>query len=482
VRRRSWLRRSAACLPFAFFLHANAASASGLFVTDRGVRPLARGGAFVAGADDLHAIWYNPAGLADAGTSVLLDFAYVNYGSEYTRRTRVADASGALQVQTFPTVTGEAPFLPIPTVAGSYTFDDAHTWTVALGVHTPYAALAGYPLTLNGQPAPSRYSIVSPEGSALLIAGGYVAYKPIEQIRLGAGIEALLGTFQSTVMFSASPQDRLVGAPEDPERDSLSRLKVGPIFAPSANVGVTVIPEEHIHVGASLQLPFVVNAPATVDVRLPRSPEFEHASQAGNEAHVRFQLPTVFRVGAEFRQPLKALGDIRMELAFVREFWTQHHSIDVQPDNLTLVGITGFPSPFAVAPISIPRRFDNANSYRLGAEYTTPPRGENAVAWVARLGVSYDESAVPVEAVSPASLDSDKVIVSLGAGVHVGRHWRFDAMFAHVFFASVEVDPAEAGLPRVNPIKANPTQGEAINGGSYSAHANIAGLGAKYAF
>ncbi len=43
------------------------AHAAGLYFSERGVRPLARGGAFTAGADDLGAIWYNPAGVYDAG-------------------------------------------------------------------------------------------------------------------------------------------------------------------------------------------------------------------------------------------------------------------------------------------------------------------------------------------------------------------------------------------------------------------------------
>ncbi|HEX4513004.1 MAG TPA: hypothetical protein VH054_05690, partial [Polyangiaceae bacterium] len=50
-----------------------AAHAGGLYFSDRGVRPLARGGAFVAGADDLGAMWYNPAGLVDAQGTFLAD-------------------------------------------------------------------------------------------------------------------------------------------------------------------------------------------------------------------------------------------------------------------------------------------------------------------------------------------------------------------------------------------------------------------------
>ena len=46
----------------AAWLTAAPAHAGGLYYADRGVRPLGRAGAFVAGADDPGAITYNPAG------------------------------------------------------------------------------------------------------------------------------------------------------------------------------------------------------------------------------------------------------------------------------------------------------------------------------------------------------------------------------------------------------------------------------------
>src|SRR5580765_2469829 len=55
------------------------ADAAGLYFSDRGVRPMGRAGAFVAGADDLGAIWYNPAGIADCGTSFLADFSWLHF-------------------------------------------------------------------------------------------------------------------------------------------------------------------------------------------------------------------------------------------------------------------------------------------------------------------------------------------------------------------------------------------------------------------
>src|SRR6185312_15700307 len=103
------------------------------------------------GADDLGAIWYNPAGLADAGTSVLVDFGWLHFTDSWTRQLRVVDTDGTVKYPTFPTVTGASPVLPIPTIAWSLALDKSKRWTIAGGFFAPEVALASYPDTLNGQ-------------------------------------------------------------------------------------------------------------------------------------------------------------------------------------------------------------------------------------------------------------------------------------------------------------------------------------------
>ena len=479
-------RASLACLGFVVPLVLSAvvprtADAAGLFTADRGVRPLGRGGAFVAGADDLGAIWYNPAGLADAGTTLFIDLSWLNFSSEYTRKTQVTDAGGTVRTYNYPKVDGTTPFLPIPTLGGSYAFGSEKQFTVAIGILAPYTAIASYPLTAGGQPSPSRYSLVSLDGSALVISGAYFSYKPIEQIRIGGGLQALVGTFKSKVVFSASPPDRLISAPEDPAYDSLSQLNVGPILAPSGNFGIIAVPEKHVHLGASAQLPFWINAPAKIQVKLPNAAVFKDARQEGEDARVRFRLPPVLRFGAEYRTDLGDESTLRVEVAYVREFWSLHESIDVRPDNVKLYQITGFPSPFGVAPISLPRHFQDSNSFRLGGEYSTKSIFKSNRTDL-RAGVSYETSAIPREWVSPLTYDANKIIGSVGASLHAGENWRLDAVAALVLLNSTNVDPATAQVPRVNPVQGNPTKTEAINGGEYSARAIILGVGAQYKF
>lgn len=456
---------------------ASTAHATGMYTSERGVRPLGRGGAFVAGADDLGAITYNPAGLADAKSALLLDLAWVNVSTEFTRRAIVTDAAGNPTTATSPTAKGETPFLPIPTIAGSYSPHEMFTF--ALGVHAPYASLSKYPTTVAGQPAGSRYSLVSLEGSVLAVVGAYVAFKPIEQIRIGVGFEALVGKLESDLIFSASPQDRLLAAPESPEYDAKAKLSTSTIFAPSAHFGVTAVPHEKVRIGAAAHLPYKIDVPAELKVTLPRATAFDSATQTGTGARVKTDLPATLRVGVEVRP----IDTLRIEAAYVRELWNVHKELAIQPTTLSFSNITGFPSPFNVPPVSIPRNFQASNSFRLGGELTVLKPSDDRVLGVdVRAGVNYETSAVPDDYQSPLTTDLDHVTLGLGGSISPMKNLRLDIMYAHLFGFGVDVNPATAGVSAVNPLKGNPTTPVPINAGRYDSHANIVGLGATYRF
>jgi long-chain fatty acid transport protein len=464
---------------FAAHCAAPSARASGLYFTDRGVRPMGRAGAFVAGADDLGAIWYNPAGIADAGNSVLADFSWLQFSVDYTRVLRVVNADNTVTYPTDPTVHGRSPVLPLPTIAASYVLDREKKFTIAGGVLAPYVALASYAPSLvypdgTVRPSYSRYTLSSFDGSLLALPGAWIAYKPIEQLRFGLGMMALVGIFQANVTFSTCPPDRLLCAPEQPEYDANAQMRVGPFIAPSLASGVTWVPDEHIRVGASGQLPMIVNSDATFQVRMPSAAEFDHAHEDGDKAHVRFALPAVVRAGVEVR-PMHGL---RVEVAYVHEFWSAHHDIQAVPQGITIDGVTGLPAKLAVPNIDIPRNFQDSDSFRIGGEYHF---GVAGYALDARAGVAYETSAVPPAYLSLSSLDFPKWITSLGGSIYIGKNWRFDAVFAHVFAQSVAVDPNQAQITRIDPLPNNAPP-EAINGGQYSASANIIGVGLNYKF
>jgi long-chain fatty acid transport protein len=453
------------------------ARAAGLYVDDRGVRPLGRGGAFVAGADDLGAIWYNPAGIVDAPSSLLLDGSYIHYSDTYTRQAQTSSATGTTFVTSYPTVSGSTPFLPIPTIAGSYRWGEDKQYAMAFGIYAPDAALLTYPTAVGDGPAPQRYSLISLNGSILAVIGGWFSWKPIEQLRVGAGVQMLTGYFKTTVDFSACPPDHFACAQEDPSWDAFSQLRAGPIFAPSANAGVTWVPDHLVRFGLSGQAPFVIDAPTTVNVRLPETVEFQTATQQGTAAHLHLELPPILRAGVEFR-PLDN-NDLRVELAYVREFWSVEQSLDITPDDIKLYGITGFPSPFGVNTISLPRGMKDSNSFRLGVEDKIDIA---TIKFLLRAGVNYETSAVPTSYVAPLTVDNNKVIASIGGSIIVDKHLRLDGVLSHTIQGDVYVNPASASVPLINPVKGNATPQDFVNGGTYHVNTWVLGGGLEYRF
>lgn len=456
-------------------LAAPLAGASGLYVGDRGVRPLGRGGAFVAGADDLGALWYNPAGLVDAGASTLVDASWVSLVTAFTRQVRLTDSAGASWVGAMSPVQGTSAFLPVPTLAGSWAFGEDKRLVVAAGVLSPQLTQMRYPLTLSdGSPSPARYSLVSMEGSVLLIPGVSAAYRLRDFLQVGVGVNLLTGSFVTRTMFNTSPPDRLLSAPEDPAYDALSELRASSVVAPSASFGLVAIPERHVRVGLSGQLGYSLDAAATVRVRLPQAAVFDSARQEGDQARLRLKLPAILRAGVEVR-PLEAL---RVEVGYAREFWSEHQSIDIAPENVRIYDVPGMPSPFTVPSMSIPRRFQDSQSFRIGGEYVL--RVHRQVVLELRGGLSYEQSAIPTAYLTPLTADEDKVTGSVGLGVRLGERLRLDAVYSRDFGALRQVTPSEAAVPRINPMGGDDSPSQGMNAGTYQLESHVLGLGASY--
>jgi long-chain fatty acid transport protein len=444
------------------------AGASGLYFSERGVRPLGRGGAFTAGADDLGAFWYNPAGLYEAGSQVLVDLSWLNFDTEYTRRAlleQIDPNTGEVvsrHEQTFPIVEGESSPIPIPTLGWSYRV--AERWVIGLGVLAPYAAITSFPETLDGQPAPSRYSLIT--------LGGWVAVKLHDMVHLGVGFDMLVGRFVATTMFGACVPQRFFCAPEQPEWDSLVQLSASPIVAPSGNIGIKVLPHEAVRIGATFHAPYAIRAPAEIRVRLPATPAFETARQEGSDGDVSFELPWALRLGVEVRP----VPELRLELDGSMEGWSMHDEIAVVPDGVALRDVAGFPDPYLVPSASIPRNFEDSYGVRLGGEYEAALG--DGYALTPRLGLSYETSAIPPEYMSVLTVDIDKLTLGLGVSLTVDA-FRFDAVYAHVFGEDVEVAPEDARSPLLQPVEAAGPK-HYVNGGDYSARANVVGFEARW--
>jgi long-chain fatty acid transport protein len=476
------------------------AGAAGLYFSDRGVRPIGRGGAFVAGADDLGALWYNPAGLADAGNAVLSDFSYLRFSSTFQRRSIVNEPDPSNPGSThpviegtnyYPEVSGTTPLLPLPTLAVSNDLG-VKGWNFAFGAMAPYATLTSYPeesISFRGMqvPAPQRYSLITLNGSALVLLGTYAAFKPSPQFALGFGLQALVGNFNSRLAFSACPPKDLLCAGEQPDYDAYGQLNVGMIVAPTGNFGAIATlaetPTSELRLGLSFQLPIWVSAPATVKLRLPSSALFRNATVDGDQAHVSFRLPPILRAGIETR--LGAKKDTRLELAVFYEGWSMHDDITIAPagDGIRLRGVTGLPD-LTVGELKQARGFRDTFSIHGGGEQRISLGGYDLEL---RGGVSYERSAVPPAYLSVLTVDLDKVQAGVGGSLYVGakKQLRLDIVLAHTFAFATDVDPAEARIGRVKVVRGNDPQDQDIvkvNGGRYTASADVVGVGLNWKY
>ena len=374
------------------------------------------------------------------GRALLADFSWLRFSAEYTRQLRIVDADGHRPLrQRARTVIGHvAGHSRSPRSPASYSFGEQEA-VHDRGRHrmrrTPRSRRT--PSTVDGQPSPSRYALGSFDGSALVFAGAYFAYKPIEQLRIGIGLGALVGIFQSNVTFSVSPPDRLVAAPEQPRvRRRAVSFRVGPIFAPTGNLGVIWVPAKAAPHRRERPAARRRSARATkFDVRLPSAAVFDGARVTGNDAHVRFKLPPILRFGVETRPIRRTL--LRVELAYVREFWSMHDRIELDARGRRHRGHHGPPEARRRSRRSRSRatsrtrtRIDSA------AEYTFKLWGYRD--GPARRRQLRDERHPAASTCRCSRSTWTRSRSAIGGGLHVGEHWRFDATYAHLFASSVE--------------------------------------------
>ena len=284
------------------------------------------------------------------------------------------------------------------------------------------------------------------------MAGAYASFRPSEAFASGAGVVALAGTFVSRLALTGCPAT-VTCQPEDPQWDAESFVQAFPIFAPSGTLGVQFAPAPWLRIGVSGQLPFWVDAPAKLQVRLPAHPFYTNDPPTrveGSDASLRFMLAPIVRAGVEVRPTPRD----RVEAAFVWEGWDVHDAILLNPtgSGIRLRNVRGV-GTYEIGPQVIARGWQSAVSARLGYEREQALPGRWTL--TPRAGVSVDTSATPEAYTSVLTLDALKVIAAVGVGLGRDR-WRFHGSFAHAYSPPVILDPAGAGIPHGSAVPRSP--------------------------
>ena len=456
------------------------AAAGGFYLLERGSGPLGRGGAVIAGVEDPHALWLNPAGLAYSGDQLLIDTTLTLFETTYTR----IDGGGT----TLPTVSGHHPYVPIPTVAGSFSIDELPSFTFGLGLFAPNAVLPEWPQSIDvggvQQPAPQRYSVLSLEGSVLSTVALAAAWRPIEELSIGFATHLLFGSFNAQVALSAC-DGVICSFPEDPEYDGVAQITL-PVFYPFFVLG-GVVDLDMVKIGLSISTPFNLEGSALIQVRPPGAAAFQGAEVANRRpgcnyenagdpcrddtrADVQLAFPWVLRFGVEVR-PVR---ELRLEASVVWETWSVQDEARIRPTDVWIEDALGGALDYQVGPMNIPRNMNDTVSVRVGGAYTI----ERAV--TLRLGGYWENGAFSDPYLTALTIDSDKVLASAGVGIHVSPEVTIDVAAGYLWMASRQV--RDSAVPQSNPIRPPASAAETIyvGNGDYSMTAPFFGLGVRW--
>jgi len=272
-----------------------------MLIPVHGMRSLARGGAFIAGADDADALWQNPAGLAHAAgerrQALLFELA-----ASYSP-VEITTPDGAR-------VSNQQPTQPLVAVAASLGIGER--LVIAGGISTPALPLHRY-----ANDSPARYASVSTTGSTLVQASVGVAYRVSDRLRVGATLSNLVSQLEWSVVMSGCPPTQTCAA-DDRSFDMPVTVEQTDYTAPGGSLGVQWDAAAMATVGASITAPQRVAGQGTLTATLPTNAAFAGGKITGNEVALAFTLPPTLRAGVE----LRPLAGLRIEAALAVELWS----------------------------------------------------------------------------------------------------------------------------------------------------------------
>ena len=458
------------------------AQASTYYMSDVGVRGLSRGGAFVAGANDISAQWYNPSALTrlhgshfqfeTVGVKQFIEFDRLDYPGEG------APVDGQATDLINDPISNQAPLLPIPHF-GYITDFGKENLTVMLGFTTPYATGMAYP-----EDGPQRYSLID---SVVIhtFTGPAIAYKATPWLSLGLGTSWNYMVVGQTRRIALQIDNTICdGSTENPQCDIIFEAYTADPAAFAYNLSTTIEPEHQKWAFAFMWQPQIkINATGTLSADFTETFFYEQGmvlSDVSTDEDVTLNsaMPTVLRTGFLVRPK----PELEIELSAIYEGWSSMQSLDIQNVNM-FIDMNDFLGDAELnEDISLPTNFKDSFSARLGWEWTMSDK------FTARQGFLYKTSGLKNEYTNPGLVDRDKWGLGLGGSWSPNASWTLDAGFMASFMGTWDVVNSKSKqlAVQINPFDENSepsvVDGRAVSDGTYSSTNMLGGLSATYHF
>lgn len=412
---------------------ASTALATGFSIYEAGSRATALGGAFTATADDGSAMFYNAAGLSFIqGQSVDVNAMFIRPDFKFVGKLSKTDETqfGAAESNTFP----------VPGVY--YTRNDGGQVAFGVGVYAPFGLGVEWKdaETWVGRRISHDVSIET------VYVTPAVSYKANDQLALAFGLDV---AHQNLNLKRTAPEPDFGANAIETEIDGSSDINITP------SLGLMYRPNEKVSLGVMYHFKKTMNFPdgeATLqDVQANgnwASTVIDGLGGSDQTAAAEVNLPYILSLGLAY----EFMPTFRAEVNYVRFGWGTFDklTLDFENDNLDQ---------------TIHFDYENSWQIRVGAEYDVTEKVSLMGGYVR------DTTPQPLVSVSPLLPDSDRNDYSFGI---MYRGEKFDINASYMAVIGEDRTNIENGEPVRNTTD--------YPFGTYSANANIVGLGFTYHF
>jgi long-chain fatty acid transport protein len=456
------------------------AAAAGITFGDNGAKAMSLGGAFTGQADDLTALYYNPAGLTQTdGFRFLVDGLFLNNDVTFQRTDANCGQSGQPPCVAPNPIQNSGGIFTLPFLALGYgNAFRGHRFSFALGVYGPPAdgnydyPQPDYSHDTNGiyandprKDATQRYGLIY---NHVLVAyptlSAAVALHP--RLSVGVSVQYVYSNINFSEAISSNPAGATSIFTENPYWDSVVNTHFVENDTFTGVFGVLARPLDTLSVGASLRPPIVIKGSGVLNIALGEGPG-QLAKVTGNAADLELTLPMEIRLGAHWT-PLQRVG---VNLDVVYEGWHRMQSIVVTPTNIEVQVGSNAPTP--LAPLVIPKNWHDTVGVRAGGSY----RFDFGLA--VRAGLLYDPAAAPEETFNIDFPHLSTVMLTAGVGYELGP---LELLATGVFVPATQVTITNSQVVQTNTLADPSLPQDVVGNGTYTTGGWILGVGIRGRF
>ena len=374
-------------------LHPAPASSSGFYTPDIGAKTVGRGAAWIAGVDDLTALYLNPAGLSQVkGTNLTVINNFMTLRTRYKRS------------PIEPAVHNKNPMDVIQFFGISSDFG-LRRLTFGIGLYGPYGVAESY-----NEKGPQRYESTDIQRVQVYYVAG-VGWAPLRWLRVG--VTGGVGEFQEKDTYAFSPF-----GDGDPRYDILAKVNIHQIGNMAFGFGIKLGPFAGFEIGASYEPETDLRLEGDVEARLPDL----YAAIVGFKVYtdtivVTCTLPQTARLGV--RQQITERLDLEADVVWTGWSVLEAQKVDLKKEEL-------------MEDMEIPIRWRDTWSFRLGGEYVLYR------SLAVRAGGWYDQAATRPVTLRPGAVEMDRWAACAG----VGYTWKgitLDFGYTHIWYEEEEV-------------------------------------------